>query len=397
MARLAAFRGTTYNTALVDPADVVAPPYDVVNKEERAELSERSPYNSILVELPDDPAGGDRYQHAAVIWRQWHEQHVVEVAASPSLYVYRMTFRGEDGATLTTTGVLGALELDPGHTGEVLPHEQTISKDKHDRLSLLRATRTNFSPIWGLSLASGLAALCETATARAGEPLQAVDDSGALHECWTIDDPAVLEEIASLAACAPVLIADGHHRYETACAYMDEQRGSAGSGALLALVIELSEHELAVHAIHRLISGVEPKELVSRLEASFKLVQSSPDALELHAAMAHTQGLGLLTGAGGWLLVPRFPAAPGSDDDLDSIRLERALEDLQGVEIAYQHGVVEAGRAVSVGRAAAAVLLRPVSVEQIARTAHGGRRMPPKSTFFYPKPRTGMVFRELDA
>src|SRR5579875_2859043 len=112
MAHLEAWRGTTYRRDKVDPQDVVAPPYDVVGPAERADLVSRSPYNSILVELPEDPGGGDRYDHAARIWRAWHEAGVVSVADAPSLYAYRMTFTDEGGATRTTTGVLGALSLD---------------------------------------------------------------------------------------------------------------------------------------------------------------------------------------------------------------------------------------------------------------------------------------------
>ena len=397
MARLAGLLGTTYNRDLVDPADVVAPPYDVVGPSERAELAARSPYNSILVELPEDPSGGDKYEHAAALWRRWHDEAVVQIATEESLYAYRMTFTEEDGSTRTTRGVLGALGLDPGHTGEVLPHEQTISKDKHDRLSLLRATRTNFSPIWGLSLATGLGELCEVAIKGAGEPYRATDEAGAVHECWAVTDRAVIAGMVELVGTAPVLIADGHHRYETACAYSEEQPGSRGAGAVLALVVELSEEELAVQAIHRLLTGVDPATLPSQLGQSFEVSPGPRDPIELRDAMAGAGALGLLVAGAGYLLVPRPNLLEEADDDLDSTRLARALEQVPEAEVAYQHGALEAARAVVEGRADAAVLLRPVTVEQIARTAHGGRRMPPKSTFFYPKPRTGMVFRELDA
>jgi uncharacterized protein (DUF1015 family) len=397
MARLAAFRGTTYNEAIVDLGDVVAPPYDVVGPPERAELAARSPYNSILVELPEDPTGGDRYEHAATLWRAWHESHAVVIAGEPQLYVYRMTFSEEDGSTRTTTGVLGALGLDPDHSGEVLPHEQTISKDKHDRLSLLRAARTNFSPIWGLSLAVGLGELCDAVALKSGEAYRAVDDSGTVHECWATSDADLIGQITALIGNTPVLIADGHHRYETACAYYVDDPASAGSDALLALVVELTESELAVQAIHRLVTGVDPEKLVSQLEPSFEVMPGPSDPIALRDEMTKVGALALLTQEGAYLLTPRPSLLQPNDDDLDSTRLARALESVPGAEVTYQHGVLEAARAVADGKAVAAVLLRPVSVQQIAGIAHGGRRMPPKSTFFYPKPRTGMVFRELDA
>ncbi len=398
MARFVAWRATVYDRSRVDPQDVVAPPYDVVGAAERAELAARSAYNSILVELPVDPSGGDKYQHAAAIWQEWHESGIVRVAGEPALYVYRMTFVEEDGTRRSTTGVLGALGLDPSHAGDVLPHEQTISKDKHDRLSLLRAARTNFSPIWGLSLAGGLGDLCEVAAKSAGDSWRATDEAGTVHECFAVDDSSLVEQVVALVATTPVLIADGHHRYETACAYYEETDGSPGSDAVLAYVVELSERELAVQAIHRLINGVDAGSLPEILERSFELRPGPSDPVELRNMMAAEGALGLLLPGGrAHLLTPRPDLLLPGEDELDSTRLARALANTPHAEVSYQHGAVEAARAVLEGRAEAAVLLRPVSVEQIRAVAHGGRRMPPKSTFFHPKPRTGMVFRELDA
>lgn len=377
--------------------DVLAPPYDVVGPNERKTLAARSPYNSILVELPEDPTGGDRYDHAASLWRTWHQEGVVEVAVAARFYVYRMTFTDEDGTRRATTGVVGALGLDPTHSGEVLPHEETTPKDKHDRLSLLRAARTNFSPIWGLSLSGGLGKLCESAAAASTEGFGASDEEGVLHECFVVEDPEMLERIGALVAETPVLIADGHHRYETACAYEAERPGTAGAGEVMALVVELSPEELAVQAIHRVITGVETGELLSGLEASFEISPGPRDLGELKHEMAARAGLGLFCDEDSYILVPRPGLLADGDDDLDSTRLEHALERVPGAEVTYQHGMVQSARSVTDGRAAGAVMLRPVSVDQIAAVAHGGRRMPPKSTFFYPKPRTGVVFRELDA
>ena len=397
MARFSRFRGTVYNPDRVDLDSVVAPPYDVVGPAERAELAARSPYNAILVELPEQEGDRDRYQHAADLWTRWHSEEIVARAPQPTLYAYRMTFTEEDGSTRTTNGVLGALGLDPGHTGEVLPHEQTISKDKHDRLSLLKAARTNFSPIWGLSLALGLGEWCERAAATPSRAFRATDSDGTVHECWAVTNAELLSHAEELVGSTPVLIADGHHRYETACAYAEEAAGSPGSGAVLALVVELSERELAVQAIHRLLTGVLAKDLPGLLAPSFELAPGAGDPIELRDSMVKAGALGLVLAGESFLMSPRPELLAAAGDDLDSSLLGHALENVGGIEVRYQHGAREVARAVSEGEAAAAVLLRPVSVEQIARTAHGGRRMPPKSTFFYPKPRTGMVFRELDA
>jgi uncharacterized protein (DUF1015 family) len=396
MAGFEAFRGTTYDRAKVPADDVIAPPYDVVRPAERSELAARSPYNAITVELPlpDPSAGLDPYENAASIFERWHREGVVAVEDEAGFFPYRMTFSDEDGSRRQTTGVLGALELDPDHHGDVLPHEQTTPKDKHDRLSLLRAARTNFSPIWGLAVGTGLSKACGEAIGLGGQPWSATDSEGVVHERWTVTEPGAVKAISTAVAAAPVLIADGHHRYETACTYWAEQPDVVGAERVLAFVVELVESELAVQAIHRLLSGVGAASLPALLSRHFDLQAGPADPIALRDAMDAEGALGLITQGGSWLLRPELLQA--ADDDLDSSRLAYVLADLGIDDVRYQHGATLARDAVESGEADAAVLLRPVSIRQIARTAHGGRLMPPKSTFFHPKPRTGMVFRELD-
>jgi uncharacterized protein (DUF1015 family) len=397
MAGFEAFRGTTYDPDKVVADDVIAPPYDVVSPEDRAVLAARSPYNAIEVELPvPDPATGrDAYGNAAATFERWHHEGVVVVEEGAGFFVYRMTFSDEDGTPRSTTGALGALALDPEHRGDVLPHEQTTPKDKHDRLSLLRAARTNFSPIWGLAVGHGLSAAAEAAIATAAAPWRATDSDGIVHERWTVTDAGALAAVTAAVGAAPVLIADGHHRYETACTYLSEDQDAAGADGVLALVVELAEDQLAVQGIHRLLSGVD-SDVLPRLLSRFFEVEAGPAGpIELRDTMVAAGALGLITRDGTWLLRPRSELLEQADDDLDSSRLAFVLADLGFDDVRYQHGALLADAAVESGAADAAVLLRPVSVAQIARTAHGGRLMPPKSTFFYPKPRTGMVFREL--
>jgi|SRR5579872_596877 len=398
MARLDPFRPTVYEPSRVDADDVIAPPYDVVGPRERASLAARSPYNAIHVELPVEGPDEltDPYTAAARLFASWHEDGAVRVHERPAMALYRMTFATEDGGVRTTTGVLGALGLDPAGTGEVLPHEQTTPKDKYDRLSLLRAARTNFSPIWALTLADGFGKACDEAISGAGEPWRATDDEGVLHERWLVDDPGALESLTSLVATTPALIADGHHRYETACTYLEEHPGQPGAEAALAFVVELSEEHLFVQAIHRLVRGVDPSGFAGDLSSWFDVSEGPGDDGRLSDAMIEEGALGLLTTAGSWLLRPTRRLLERAADDLDSSRLQVALADLGLTDVGFQHGVVNCRRALAGGMADAAVLLRPVSVEQIEKTAEGARRMPPKTTFFAPKPRTGMVFRELD-
>lgn len=398
MARFEPFRGTTYVAGQVVPDDVIAPPYDVVGPAEWAALAARSRYNAIEVELPlpNHEVGLDAYENAEAIFHHWHHEGVVAVDSEEAFYLYRMTFALEDGRRRSTTGVLGALGLDPDHRGDVLPHEETTPKDKHDRLSLLRAARTNFSPIWGLSVGEGLSAACATALASAGDAWRATDSEGVVHERWTVTDPLLLKTITETVAASPVLIADGHHRYDTACTYLLEQPAMEAAGAILAFVVELAEEELAVHSIHRLLHGIAPGALPGILRPYFEIEPGPDDPVELRNTMDIVGALGLMTEEGSWLLRPRPELVESVEEDLDSRRLAYVLEAVGIGDVHYQHGAVLAREAVDSGDAEAAVLLRPVSVSQIAATASGGRLMPPKSTFFNPKPRTGMVFRELD-
>ena len=301
---------TTRARSILD--DVVSPPYDVVSPAERAELAARSPYNAIHVELPvpDEAAGLDRYDNAARIFRGWLDAGVVRRDAVPGFYLYQMKFHDEHGHLRTTTGLLGALGLDPGGTGQVLPHEQTIPKDRKDRLSLLRSTRLNTSPIWGLSLATGLSSLCRDAVSHSrGDAVFGPSTApGWSTRSGLSPTPSRVAEIEALASTAPVLIADGHHRYETACIYAEEVRKSNGDrpgphDLVMAFIVELSEEELSIRAIHRLVKGV-PAGRLTELLSSFFRIEPAPDDLVALPATTAPGVIGLATPDGFWLLYP---------------------------------------------------------------------------------------------
>jgi len=393
--RFQPFPGLRYDRSV--PLDkVIAPPYDVVGPEERAVLAARHRANAIHVELPvqDNRSGLDKYHAAAQIFATWREEGVLVLEGSPVFYAYRMT--DPDGGT--TTGVIGALGCE-GPGGDILPHEQTTPKDKSDRLELLRQCRANLSPIWGLSLSRGLAAAYEPE----GPPdAEAVDDDGVTHALWVLEEPTVVEEVRRAVEGAPVVIADGHHRYETALTYQAERR-TATSGApgdydlVMAFVVELSEGNLSVGPIHRTIAGVPPDVDVPQLFGRwFDTVHAGPADSHLVEAVAGSGALALVTGRGVWLLTPREQTYAEAGSDLDSSLVALVTEAIPDAEVSYVHDSRAAVAAVLAGDADAAVLIRPVTVEQISEWAHARRRMPPKSTFFYPKPRTGMVFRPVE-
>lgn len=403
MALVESFAAVRYDATRVDPDEVVAPPYDVVGPDERAALAARSPYNAIHVELPvaDAERGLDRYENAAFTFRSWLEAGVVRRDDRPALYLYRISFHDERGHRREMIGVLGALDLGEKASGRVLPHEQTMPKDREDRLSLLRRTGLNTSPVWGLSLAEGLSEACRDALSGCPEPpWRAVEASGVVHELFGPLPPGRGAALAQVCDGAAVLLADGHHRYQVARSYAAECRAQNGGlpglyDAVLAFVVELSERELSIGAVHRLVSGVDPARLVDDLAGLFR-VESAPADLVALPATGDSDVIGLFTPDGYRLLHPLEALYDLAGDDLDVSRLAAALEQLGVSQIAYEPAWYKATNAVREGRADAAFLLRPVPVARIEAVAETGRLMPPKSTYFHPKPRTGMAFRQLD-
>jgi uncharacterized protein (DUF1015 family) len=396
--RFEPFAGLRYAPDKVVLDDVVAPPYDVISEEDRVQLEARSPFNSVRLELPRDDPPRDRYQVAGQLLDAWRAGGIVQHDAEPAFYGYRMTFTDDAGQPRQTLGVVGALALERPGEGGILPHERTMPKPKGDRLDLLRATQANLSPIWGLSPASGLSGLIPVP---AGATARAADPEGAVHELWPVADPGAVAAIAASVGSAPVVIADGHHRFETALAYQEERRAATGGrpgdyDLMMAVIVELADDQLSVRAIHRLINGLpEGFDLVRALAGAFELVATDPPDQDIGSRMLAAGSLALITPDGTWLARPRPELDADTPDGLDSSRLDKALTGLPPHELTYQHGWDLAAAAVAKGTAQAAVLLRPASVDQIAATGRGGERMPPKTTFFWPKLRTGLVFREV--
>jgi uncharacterized protein (DUF1015 family) len=394
MPRFAPFAGLRYDPARVELAKVVAPPYDVVGPVERGALVARHSANAILVELPEpEPRrGADRYAAAAARIAEWRSNGVLVRDPEPVFYTYRMT--DTDGSV--TIGVLGALGLEEASAAEILPHEETLPKAKSDRLELLAATRVNLSPIWGLSLAPGLTGCLSTD----GTPTAAaVDDDGVRHELWILDDPATMAEVSAIVGSAPVVVADGHHRLATAATYLaGAGAGTPGADGVLALVVELAEDTLSVGPIHRLLSGLpDGLDLVDAFDSWFAVARAGDCTDRTTTALGESSALSLVTPSGCWLLTPRDGTAEAAGSDLVSSMVALVIAELPDHELAFANSWQDAVAAVGSEEAQAAVLLPPVPVAQIDAWAHARRRMPPKSTFFHPKPRTGMVFRALDS
>jgi uncharacterized protein (DUF1015 family) len=397
--RFEPFKGLRYRPDLAPQAQVIAPPYDVITPTERAHLASRHRANAVLVELPEADLSGrrDRYAVAADLFTRWQEKGILVADPVPSLYPYRMT----DTAGRATTGVIGALGLaEPGAESDILPHEQTLPKPKSDRLDLLRATRANLSPIWGLSMASGVTATFDPTD---DDPVADVyDDDGVRHQLWVLSEADTVDAVRTALAAGPVVLADGHHRYETARAYQAERRlangGAPGAYDLvMALVVELAEDQLSVGAIHRTVSGLpDDFDFVDALAPWFDVVRAGAADGRTLGALADSHSLALVAGGQAYLLLPHAEILEQEGNDLDSNLIATVLAALPPHEVMHRHDVDEAMAALRDGEGQAAFLLRPVTVAQIDEWANARRRMPPKTTFFSPKPRTGMVFRSLD-
>jgi uncharacterized protein (DUF1015 family) len=397
MPRFEPFPGIRYGAGDGPLDDLVAPPYDVISPERRAQLAARHRHNAVHVDLP--AADGDRspYEVAAELFGRWQREGVLVRDRAPAFYTYRMDNVDDAGVERSTLGVIGAVELSRPGEGDVLPHENTTPKAKSDRLEMLRATRANLSAIWGLSPAAGLTDLLRDAEVLG----EWTGSDGTRHQLGRIDDPARVAAIRERVGSAPIVIADGHHRYETSLQYRDESRarttGDAGEAELtMMFVVELDEDELTVLPIHRLISGLPHDfDLVAALEPWFEQRDAGDVDATIAARMAAEGALCLVLADRAVFLLPRAEKMTGVRD-LDSSRLDAALASLPPHELTFQHGVDNIVERVRRREAQAGVLLRPVRVAQINEIAEGGERMPPKSTYFHPKPSTGAVFRSFD-
>ncbi|GAA2179675.1 DUF1015 domain-containing protein [Brooklawnia cerclae] len=375
---------------------VIAPPYDVLSDDDVIGLERRDPHNIVWIDVPR--GADDRYEVAAYRLQDWLAKSVLVTDEQPSFTIYRMDMVDATGLPRTITGVLGGLEVVDEGAGGVLPHERTTKKASTDRLDLTIATAANLSPVWGLSLASGLTA----ELAAPAEPVGQLTVDGVTHRVERVTDPARVERIRAIIARDDVLIADGHHRYGVSRVYRDKVRKATGrkdtaAEFTLTFINELVDDQLSIEAIHRVYDGIGYDELKADLSScfTFEPMAERPAPATLRAMVKYGR-LVLLnpSGQGEWL-VPR----PGAFDGvraLDGAWLEHALAG-SSAQVTYQHGLDEVLAELkgegTLARHTAAVLIRPTSLDEIRRTAREGLLMPPKSTFFTPKLRTGLVIR----
>lgn len=382
MPRVAPFRGLRFDPAVAGPVDrLTAPPYDVISGPSRDGLRDRSPYNIVHVDLADETGDpGRRYGLAADRLREWRSRGALVQADEPSYYGYEFRFR-LGGAERTLRGVLCGMELEPSGD-DVLPHEQTMEAPILDRLRLLRATRTELSPIYG-TVAGPSEPLAEALAATAASPpmTTVADEEGVEHRLWAIPAETPIDRWLDP---LPLLIADGHHRYATALSYRDERRQAAGRGPwdrVLSLVVDAGTEVVPVLPYHRVqVMGPGPRggEPVGSLEDLLKQV----DDAELRYGTISRDGE---------RVVYRLQQLRGDPPTVRALHDQVLDRVAPGDAVRFTHDARDAERTVLEGHAVAAYVLPPTTPDRVRKVIERGDRLPRKSTFFWPKPRTGMM------
>jgi len=395
---------------------LVAPPYDVITPEERRRYAAVDPHNIVHLILPEAAGDVSRYRAAAEHLAAWRAAGVFATDAAPSVYVVAQTFATPGGEPRTRVGMFAAVAAEPYETRRVLPHEKTHRGPKLDRLELLRATRTNLESIFLLApdsdgtVAAGLRAVSDGA--RAPEAMAELD--GVQIRLWRVSGPDA-ERLTAPLSGAPLYIADGHHRYETAVAYANE---NPVARRLLGFVVSARDAGLVVLPTHRVIyaTGRDVTTLEPGWRKFFEVtpVPAGADRVALLAQAGRERTAGLVAMAGGErdrLLVLRRDAPLNELPELGRTPAVRGL-DVAIVERLVVQEILVAGKSTPTltytpdpaaalqvahsGKALAAVLMNPTEVEQVFAVADAGDVMPPKSTYFVPKVPSGLVLRKVD-
>jgi uncharacterized protein (DUF1015 family) len=435
MADISPFRAYRYDLARVGMLrDVVAPPYDVIDSAMQQTLYERSPHNVIRLilnkEEPGDSDANNRYTRAAGFLRDWLSTKILAQDSARSLYVYHQEFAA-DGKRYTRKGFLTRVRLEPFGRGRIFAHEETMSGPKADRLRLFHATNTNLSPVFGLYPDEDhhVQDMLDAAVRRS-LPLEATDDLGVVSRLWPVTDQKVLSEVTGLMGPQPIFIADGHHRYETALRYLDDKKqagevkdNEAAANFVLMMLVSMSDPGLLILPTHRLVSGIgdlRSERLREILQPHFDCEfagtgePGAGDAWDLVQADGSQNVLGFGTVADGHWLIARFRnpmimnelAAQHSEawrglgvSVLHVFVLERLLSAAMSAkpQCRYVHRLDEVTAATANKTCQLATLVPPATMRHVELIAGNLEKMPPKSTYFYPKLLSGLVFNSLKA
>jgi uncharacterized protein (DUF1015 family) len=397
-------------------SDVVAPPYDVIDSEQRAALLARSPFNVVAIDLPQGEP--DPYAAAEQLFESWQLQGAIVRDEETAVWAHTQDYTGPDGQSRTRRGFFCRVRIEEYGAGRVRPHERTHPGPKEDRLRLTRATRANISPIFSLFSDPAGAAWGALAPATEQEPWGEVSDAdGTAHRLWRIADPEAIAAVQAATSDAELLIADGHHRYETMQAYAEEVGGEGPHRYILMCLVALEDPGLTVFPTHRLVRGLDEERreaLHKALVRDFDISDVSAEQIAPEPGTGPLQ-LGFIDGRDGRprrltlkdqaiadaALAGHSEAYKHLDTGvLETLVLKNALA-LSDEDIAHFNGLfyardtAEALAMVRSGEYDAAFLMRPTPVQQVREVAAAGENMPPKSTYFFPKLLTGLLFNPL--
>ncbi len=421
MADVQPLRTLRYDLKSVGSLDrVAAPPYDVIDAPMRAELAARSPFNVVEIDLPEAANGGDPYQHAEETLEEWIHQGVMVREREPALWVLTQDYTGPDGNSYTRHGFFARVRVEDYGPGKIRPHERTQPGPKEDRLRLTRATRANLSPIFSLFPDPQNEAWSALEPVTGEEPYDTVTDAdGTVNRLWRVAEPGTIERIQDALRERELLIADGHHRYETARVYAQEIGGEGEHSYVLMFLTALEDSGLTIFPTHRLLkkdtSDEKREALGTALKRDFDVEQVSADELEPPPGSgkvqfgymdAHFRTPYRLTLKDQAIADEALADKSDAYRRLDTAVLEALVfkgalgmtEDDVGNKrgIDYSKSFADAREAVESGRADAAFFMRSTPVEQVQAVAEAGESMPPKSTYFFPKIPTGLVFNPLE-
>jgi uncharacterized protein (DUF1015 family) len=417
MADVQPLRALHYEPAVAGPlADVVSPPYDVIDASQRAALIARSPFNVAAVDLPQGEP--DPYAAARELFESWQVQGAVVRDEQPAIWAHTQDYSGPDGQTRTRRGFFCRVRIEGYGPGRVRPHERTHPGPKEDRLRLTRATRTNISPIFSLYSDPANAAWSALEPATGASPWGEVTDAdGTVHRLWRVADPQTIAAVQKATRDAELLIADGHHRYETMQAYAEELGGEGEHNYILMCLVALEDPGLTVFPTHRLVNKLDAERraaLAQALERDFEISEvpigqlaPAPGEGPLELGYINSQDERV------YRLVLKDQAIAdaalsGHSDAyrhldtgvLETLLLKGALR-LSDDDISHFNGLfyardtAEAVAMVRSGEYDAAFLMRPTPIAQVRDVAAEGENMPPKSTYFFPKLLTGLLFNPL--
>ncbi len=409
MATVKPFIAVTYDAARVpDVGEVTCPPYDVISPADRDALYDRHPYNIVRItsgrEEPTDNAGDDRYTRACNFFRSWLWEGMLHEDHAPAIFVYRQAFDDPTGKMRRVWGMLVTISLDD----EILAHEKTMAGPKADRLALMEAIPANLSPIYALYREPG-GAISEALSGFSSDAPIAdfTDEAGTRHTVWAVHDEAFHASLTSSLADLPLLIADGHHRFETARSYRDARRAEKGSGLwddIMCLLVDVGAQPLLILPYHRIVREAETDEPLSVIGDNFTVTEvgaATPEAaLEFERSLwsaGDAPVFGLIWN--GTLYRLEAPVEEAADIPA-GVLSRRALVPMgiTSVEqgLSFSPDAAFLASEVDAGRAVCAFLIPPVDVERVWEHAASGGKMPEKSTYFHPKPRDGIVIRPLE-